>query len=193
MGGNKESRWEWRIFSDAPFTALAPLFSRLKASNHKRSRDIYLISDEIEHGVNIKIRGGIMDAKLLLDASPTGVERWSPLWRCGFPPEQKDLPRISGTCGAGLAARLTRGGTDDTENLRFVAVDKDRSIYIVENTIIEVGTADFPSVRMYTICAEGRDLALVEQFARGCRMERELVASYPAMLRRVLERSRPGN
>lgn len=193
MAGNKESRWEWRIFSDAPFTALEPLFRRLRVSNHKRNRDVYIISEEISPGVNIKIRGGVMDAKLLLEASPTGVERWSPLWRCHFPPAPEDMPQIAGACGAALAARLTRGGTDDTENLRFVAVDKERSIYIVENTIIEVGTADFPSLRMYTICAEGRDLALVEQFARGCRMEREPVTSYPAMLRRLLKRPRSGD
>lgn len=193
MAGNKESRWEWRVFSDAPFTALAPLFRRLSASNHKRNRDVYLISDEIAPGVNIKIRGGVMDAKLLLEASPMGVERWSPLWRCSFPPAPEDMPQISSACGAALAARLTRGGTGDTENLRFVAVDKARSIYIVENTIIEVGTADFPGLRMFTLCAEGRALALVEQFARGCRMEREPVTSYPAMLRRLLERPRHGN
>jgi hypothetical protein len=185
MNPRNEARWEWRVFSDRPFDALAPLFDRLQPSNRKQNADIYIISPDTD--ANLKIRNNMLDVKTLLEKSRSGAERWSPVFRCSFPPQEDSLAELEKQTGFKAPAAFWRGN-GETEWPRLVRVEKDRSIYVVEKTIIETGTADFCGERRWTLCAEGLDLEQIEYFAQGCGLAAQPVMGYVKMLKEYLLR-----
>ena len=183
MDVKNEARWEWRVFAEAPFASLTPLFARLTPANSKKNSDIYIISPSTD--ANLKIRNNMLDVKTLLETAASGAERWSPAFRCAFPPQADSLPEIRKRAGAAVPASFWRGEAAG-EWPRLVRVDKQRDIYVVEKTIIETGTADFCGRRLWTLCAEGLDLAQIEYFARGCRLAERPVTGYVKMLKTFL-------
>ena len=185
MNPRNEARWEWRVFSKRPFDALAPLFDRLQPSNRKQNTDIYIVSPDTD--ANLKIRNNMLDVKTLLEKSPGGAERWSPVFRCSFPPQEDSLAELEHQTGFKAPDAFWRGN-GETEWPRLVRVEKDRSIYVVEKTIIETGTADFCGERLWTLCAEGLDLEQIEYFARGCGLASQPVMGYIKMLKEYLLR-----
>lgn len=185
MNPRNEARWEWRVFSKRPFDALAPLFDRLQPSNRKQNTDIYIVSPDTD--ANLKIRNNMLDVKTLLEKSPGGAERWSPVFRCSFPPQDDSLAELEHQTGFKAPDAFWRGN-GETEWPRLVRVEKDRSIYVVEKTIIETGTADFCGERLWTLCAEGLDLEQIEYFARGCGLASQPVMGYIKMLKEYLLR-----
>ena len=183
MDGKNEARWEWRLFASEPFAFLAPLFARLTPANSKKNSDIYLISPATN--ANLKIRNTMLDVKTLLATAPSGAERWSPAFRCAFPPQAEAAAQIAERTGFTAPASFWRGEAAG-DWPRLVRVDKQRDIYVVEKTIIETGTADFCGRRLWTLCAEGLDLAQIEYFARGCHLFDRPVTGYVKMLKTFL-------
>lgn len=189
MDNQSASRWEWRIFSDAPFDSLAALFKRLRVSHSKNDTDTYIIS--AASGANIKVRNSVLDIKLLYDEhSHIGAEHWHPAFRCDFPPSAGDAEKISVCSGvilpASLPSEMPDGRVRGAEGLYSVTVCKKRRIYLVENTIIETGTADFCGIRKYTLCAECSNLSQIEYFVKGCHLEYCKVTNYVTMLKDIL-------
>ena len=161
------------------------MFDRLQPSNHKQNTDIYIVSPDTD--ANLKIRNNMLDVKTLLEKSPGGAERWSPVFRCSFPPQEDSLAELEHQTGFKAPDAFWRGN-GETEWPRLVRVEKDRSIYVVEKTIIETGTADFCGERLWTLCAEGLDLEQIEYFARGCGLASQPVMGYIKMLKEYLLR-----
>lgn len=178
------SRWEWRIFSEKPLNRLAPLFKKLHRANAKKNRDLYVVSRLTD--ANLKIREGMLEIKIMLEASPCGAERWRPAFRCPFPPSQELFANISGYTGLSLPLEFEEGIIRPTDQLAVVEIEKSRDIYLVENTIIETGTARFEGHKLWSLCAESADLSQLQYFIRGCHMENEHTESYVTLLKKYL-------
>lgn len=184
MTDKTKARWEWRVFSTKPFTRLAPLFDKMTAAHSKSDKDIYILREDLD--ANIKVRNGRLDIKLLTETAPCGAEKWAPAFRCDFPPDAAARAAIRELCGAELPDMTSENSHPDADGFRFVEVVKERDIFVVESTIIEIGTADLLDTRMWTLCAESEHLDQIEYFVKGCRMESERVTGYAAMLKAAL-------
>ena len=185
MGMTTEARWEWRIFSEVPIARFAPFLRRLKAANHKADTDTYIVAKNTN--ANIKIREETLDIKLITGISELHAERWRPAFRTHFPPRIEEFAAIAGCTGADLPASFSQGALPDFEELRSVTVHKKRDIFLVENAIIEYGTIIVMGAKKWTFCVESADLAQVECFIRGARMEKERAENYVTFLKNFLK------
>src|SRR4051794_7534041 len=74
-------RWEWRTFAgavpraDVVFDALTPV-------SVEESDEVYLLA---RGGDNVKVRGGLMDVKVLRETDAAGLQRWEPILKAAFP------------------------------------------------------------------------------------------------------------
>lgn len=185
MSAEARPRWEWRIFSAEPLTRLEPLFQRLRPANRKTDRDSYLLSRNTD--ANIKIRGMSLDIKIKTAESSLGAELWKPAYRCSFPPEAAAFAVISGFAGAALPPSFARGELPSGPSLVSAVTLKERTIYIVERTIIERGTVSVNGMTFFTLCAESEESAQVEYFIKGCGLKKEKATDYVTFLKSLAQ------
>ena len=74
-------RWEWRTFGARVKRAEAA-FADLEPKDVQESDEVYLLT---ETGSNVKIRGGLLDIKVLQKVNDAGLEQWMPVMKEGFP------------------------------------------------------------------------------------------------------------
>lgn len=183
--GTAASRWEWRIFSDAPFLSIAPVFQKLRRANRKRGTDLYVLSRLTE--ANLKIRAGVLDVKIRVGVSPFGTELWRPAFKSPFPPDAADATTITGFIGTPFPRALGREAFPAGGPLAMIEVVKERDIYMIEDTIIEAGTASFAGRTKWTLCVESEKPEQVEYFVRGCRLDGKATANYVTLLKHFLK------
>ena len=79
-------RWEWRTFGVA-FGPAEEYLAGLEPTGVQESDELYLLS---VHGDTVKVRGGLMDIKLLREVGLGGLERWEPILKAPFPLGRSD-------------------------------------------------------------------------------------------------------
>jgi len=83
-------RWEWRTFG-VQFGPAEEYLMGLTATGTQESDELYLLS---ELGDTVKVRGGLMDVKLLREVGIGGLERWEPVLKAPFPLGRGDIETV---------------------------------------------------------------------------------------------------
>src|SRR5262245_45634316 len=84
------TRWEWRIFGHR-LDAAEKWLAAHRSTGIQESDEIYFLS--LGAGV-VKVRGGLMDVKVLREVDNEGLERWEPVMKAGFPLQVADVLRV---------------------------------------------------------------------------------------------------
>jgi exopolyphosphatase / guanosine-5'-triphosphate,3'-diphosphate pyrophosphatase len=151
-------RWEWRTFG----ASFGPAEERLAASEAGRveeSDEVYLLS--LRSDASVKLRGGLLDAKRLLQTDGT-LEQWMPVFKAGLPLSEADA-----------AALLELLGVQElsSPDLREVSVRKHRAHYTVGGCMAELTEMRTKESRTRTIAVEATDPALVRDAVRDLGLE----------------------
>src|SRR6266576_1245988 len=73
-------RWEWRTFGDQFGDVDDSLGT--PSRDIEESRELYLLSAT---GENVKVRGDLLDVKVLREVDNLGLQRWEPVVKAPFP------------------------------------------------------------------------------------------------------------
>ncbi len=99
-------RWEWRTFGQH-FGAAEAAFAALTPSPVHESDELYLLPPDAGAAADsVKIRDDLMDVKTLREVAASGLERWEPVLKVGFPLAGADVERV---CDALHLARPATG------------------------------------------------------------------------------------
>jgi exopolyphosphatase / guanosine-5'-triphosphate,3'-diphosphate pyrophosphatase len=74
-------RWEWRTFSD--LAEPAPPLAALRDEPGVESYESYVLS--LRGDASVKVRGGLLDTKVLRRVDATGLQLWVPTMKAAFP------------------------------------------------------------------------------------------------------------
>jgi exopolyphosphatase / guanosine-5'-triphosphate,3'-diphosphate pyrophosphatase len=117
-------RWEWRTFGRR-FGDAEAAFAALDQEAIQESDELYFVS---RSGANVKVRGDLLDIKVLEDVDANGLEQWMPVMKVAFP--------------------LSRADTAATvDAMGIVGVDLDRDSYSLEQFVEEL-VEPHPAVRV---------------------------------------------
>ncbi|WP_380878553.1 hypothetical protein ACFB49_17420 [Sphingomonas sp. DBB INV C78] len=83
-------RWEWRTFGSR-FGIAQTHFAGLTPGAVEESDELYFLGGS---GGIAKVRGGLMDIKLLREVNAGGLERWEPVMKQGFPLPASEAARM---------------------------------------------------------------------------------------------------
>ena len=75
------TRWEWRTFGDH-FGHVNDQLEALPSTGEEQSDEVYFLSPT---GENVKVRGGLLDIKVLREVDSAGLQRWEPVVKALFP------------------------------------------------------------------------------------------------------------
>jgi exopolyphosphatase / guanosine-5'-triphosphate,3'-diphosphate pyrophosphatase len=153
-------RWEWRTFvgsvprADAVFDSLTPV-------SVEESDEVYLLG---RGGDNVKVRGGLMDVKVLRETDAAGLQRWEPILKATFPLDAEavgtvlqGLRRPAAAVpqeGLDFDALLEAAEIDASDGPRAVRVHKRRARYTVAGCLAERTVVEAGGHRTITIAAE---------------------------------------
>ncbi|HET9724169.1 MAG TPA: Ppx/GppA family phosphatase [Actinomycetota bacterium] len=188
-------RWEWRTFG-AHFGAAEDAFAALTPGQEQESDELYLLAGSEN---NVKIRDDLMDIKVLREVGATGLERWEPVMKVGFPLSSADASRV---CEA-LGLAPPRAGDDYTldrfaaelvepsDSVRPVQVHKRRARYMVGGCMAELSDVEAGGRSTRTIAIESEDPAAVIAAVRDVGLDGYINTSYPVGLARLVDGEDP--
>ena len=159
-------RWEWRTFGTR-FPRAEAVFAGLETKGVQETDEVYLLT---EKGANVKVRGGLLDSKVLQKVNDWGLEQWLPVMKKGFPASAAtvrdvftamqvtppDLAREHYTFDQFLAEVIA-----PTPGVRAVRVHKRRLRYLVGGCTSELSDVTVEGVATRTIAVETDDPAAV--------------------------------
>jgi exopolyphosphatase/guanosine-5'-triphosphate,3'-diphosphate pyrophosphatase len=184
-------RWEWRTFGSRLARAAA-YFEKLESSAIQESDEVYLLG-----GVNAiaKVRGGLMDIKLLREVNAAGLERWEPVMKQGFPLPAADAAKVFEYLG--LAAPQANRKDYTLEQfldelaapgrLRPVKVHKRRVRYTVEGCTSELSDIRADGIPHRTVAIESEDAAAVVSAVASVGLEGWINTNYARALQALLD------
>lgn len=157
-------RWEWRTFGDN-FGKAEENIKKNKLGNYKRSSEKYILSRNSNE--NCKIRDDLMDIKSLQQINDDKLEQWYPTLKETFPMSKETIE----TLFRDFFKVEVPGFRRDTytyeeyldelvapcKDLVIVDVYKERSIYVINQAIVEIAETTFNRIPMRTICVEHED------------------------------------
>ncbi|HEX4687445.1 MAG TPA: hypothetical protein VH228_11740, partial [Nocardioides sp.] len=73
-------RWEWRTFA---VLDVDPLLAPTRSAEPVESDESYILSEYAE--ASVKIRGGVLDVKVLTRVDGAGLQQWVPTMKATFP------------------------------------------------------------------------------------------------------------
>ena len=189
-------RWEWRTFGPSFGTADDGL-AKLAPGDPEESVELYLLArDE----ANVKIRGGLMDIKLLRDVDADGLERWEPVLKEGFPLSGDLVGQVLNALGMANTS-VSRPAYDLDQLLdelirpsgavREARIQKRRTRFDVGGCTGELTdvSADGRSTR--TVAVEAEDPDAVLEAVRALGLEAYVNTSYPKGLTALLDDAAP--
>ena len=175
-------RWEWRALG-VRFGAAEEMFQPTGAP--QTSDELYLLSAA---EVNVKIRGGLLDVKVLRETNADGLERWEPVMKEGFPLAADDVVAVLGFLGVDASA-LAREAYDEAQlrsevidpagGVRAVAVHKVRTRVTVGGCMAEIADVEAAGRSTRTIAIEGEDPVAVAVAVREVNLDGWRNTSYP--------------
>ncbi len=187
-------RYEFRVWADD----LGAQRKRLEAAasgKAQESGETYIVS-ALTDATNVKIRGGLLDIKELLDVNG-GLERWTPTLKEPFPiaasiiggkilPGLKvDAPKFARE--AYTLEQLVAEVVRPSAKLRAVELTKNRTQFAVKGT-----TAEFTIVRLkdgattQTVAVESEDAAAVRAVAKELGLDGAANVSYVKALKKMV-------
>ncbi|MFC7492616.1 MULTISPECIES: Ppx/GppA family phosphatase [unclassified Nocardioides] len=182
-------RWEWRTFGD--FADANATLASLRAIAATRSDEVYLLSRTRD--ASVKVRGGLLDVKLLQHVDGAGLQLWVPKSKAAFPVAESTLAMTFEALGL-PAPRRPRYSYDElvqevharSEDVRVVDVHKARRRAVLDGCMVEYTdlTVDGTSVR--TVAVESPDRELVTATIRRLGLEGRRNTCVPAGLRSLL-------
>ena len=159
-------RWEWRTFGTR-FRRAEAVFAGLESRGVQETDEIYLLT---EQGSNVKIRGGLLDIKVLRTVNDAGLEQWEPVMKEGFPASAATLRDVF-TAMHVTPPALTRDsytfdefmteGVAPTSAVRAAKVHKRRVRYVVGGCTSELSDVTVDGIATRTIAVESEDAAAV--------------------------------
>jgi exopolyphosphatase/guanosine-5'-triphosphate,3'-diphosphate pyrophosphatase len=180
-------RWEWRVFGD-DLGAAEDALAALTPGPVVESDELYLLcpSDAI-----VKVRGGLVDVKLLREVDADGLERWEPVLKLGFPLPAAEVPTVFDSLGVAAPPR-TRGAytldqflaelAEPSGLIRAVRVHKRRVRYILDGCMAEIADVMADGRPARTIAAESEDASAVIAAIRSIGLDGYANTSYPRAL-----------
>jgi exopolyphosphatase/guanosine-5'-triphosphate,3'-diphosphate pyrophosphatase len=187
-------RYEFRVWGDN-LDAQRQRLEAAAAGKSQESGETYIVS-ALTDTTNVKIRGGLLDIKELLDLDG-GLERWTPTLKEPFPIAaaiigskilpglRVDAPRFARDAYTleQLIAEIVRPHA----KLHAVELTKNRTQYPVKGT-----TAEFTIVRLkdggntQTVAVESEDAAAVRAVAKELGLDGAPNVSYVKALKRMV-------
>jgi exopolyphosphatase/guanosine-5'-triphosphate,3'-diphosphate pyrophosphatase len=185
-------RWEWRVFG-AGHGAEEDAVAALTPARAEESDEIYFLSAA---GNSVKVRGGLMDVKLLREVDADGLERWEPVMKSGFPLPAGEVASVFDALGVAAPA-LTRDAytleqflaelVEPSDAVRVVRVHKRRARYPLGGCMAEVVDLEADGRSTRSIAVESEDPAAVIGAVRGLGLDRQGNTSYPRGLAALLD------
>lgn len=184
-------RWEWRVFDASPSATLGVVDTA--GLPREASNEIYLLSASSPH--NVKVRGGQLDVKRLLERDEYGFELWRPVFKRAFPIDAADLSPVWSAWGIappppGRSSysldELLRDVVEPNELLREVRVEKERARLTIGECRAEHALLTVAGARWETLAIEDEDpmrLLRARRLLAGVQLE---PTDYPRLLKHVL-------
>lgn len=181
-------RWEWRAFGRRFEQAQAQL-AALTAQGTQESDEIYLLSARKD--ANVKMRGDLMDIKVLRQVNAEGLEQWMPLLKAAFPLPATDAAKVLPALGLPLSflARTAYTLEDFLHELvgrgaaiSAVKVHKRRVRYTIGGCMAEFTDVIADGHALSTIAVESEDPAAVIRAVRQLGLSGYTNTSYPSAL-----------
>jgi exopolyphosphatase/guanosine-5'-triphosphate,3'-diphosphate pyrophosphatase len=189
-------RWEWRTFG-REFGEGEERLSALEGARVVEGRETYILPPM--DGVNVKIRGGALDIKLLRAVNESRLERWEPVFKAPFPLSHDEVARLFSTLR--LPEEPVPHGEYDEERflseviagvpaLRAVPVTKKRFGHVLRGAALEWADLVVDGHPVRTVCVEHEDAALVSSLVREFGFERFENLNYIRAIRKIVEGER---
>ncbi len=166
-------RWEWRTFGDDFSSVQRRIAARAGADPRVRSSDeVYILSSASND--NTKIRNDTMDIKTLQKVDDRGLELWLPVLKERFPISDTTLeetfvawkvapPVMDRSCDR---ERFLSEVVASHDQLKSVAVFKERHGYLIDDLIVEVAFLHFDGQPVQTVAVEMEDPSKVMTLVR---------------------------
>jgi exopolyphosphatase/guanosine-5'-triphosphate,3'-diphosphate pyrophosphatase len=160
-------RWEWRTFA-AGFPDVETRLAHVEQGLVEDSDETYLLS--VASGASVKVRGGQMDVKELVETNADGLEQWRPILKASFPLPAADAAATLEALGVEPPAVAREAYTfeqllaelvDPQPKLRAVAVHKHRAHYTVHGCMVELSSFATEAGDRQTLAVESTDPAAV--------------------------------
>ena len=163
MAGKIIPRWEWRTFGEN-FGVSEEKIKAYELGNFKKSSEKYILSANSNE--NCKVRDELMDIKSLQQINDDKLEQWYPTLKEGFPLSQETIIMLCKDFFKVEVPAMDKEAYDfeayielckSVKDLVVVDVYKERSIYVINEAIVEIAETKFNGVPMRTICVEHTD------------------------------------
>jgi exopolyphosphatase/guanosine-5'-triphosphate,3'-diphosphate pyrophosphatase len=185
-------RWEWRTFGDLDDED--PAFASLRAEPAAESHDSYVLS--MYGDASVKVRAGLLDAKILQRVNRAGLQLWVPTMKAGFPIDHATLVAVFEALGAPLPttprARTSREELLDDlvgarSDLRVVETRKRRRRSQLDGCMVELSDFTVDGRTTRTVAAESPDPDLVIRTVRRLGLEGRRNTCVAAGLKSLLD------
>ena len=156
-------RWEWRTFGES-FGEAEEKIKAYPLDNFKKSEEKYILSRNSND--NTKIRDDLMDIKRLQQVNEDTLEQWFPVMKAEFPLAKAQVEELCKEYFKVAVPELTQDSYTYDEyvslmgaqpDLCVVDVYKERSIYKINDAIVEIAEAKFNGKPTRTVCVEHAD------------------------------------
>jgi exopolyphosphatase/guanosine-5'-triphosphate,3'-diphosphate pyrophosphatase len=184
-------RWEWRTFGDDldAIDALGPL--RTAAS--EESEETYLLSMHVD--ASVKVRGGVLDVKVLQRVDGAGLQLWLPTMKAPFPLDPDAVATAFAALGApppttrpsGLSIAQLVELVAPRDDLRVVATRKRRRRAVVDDCMVELTEVSAEGRTIRTVAVESPDPDLVSRTIGRLGLDGRPNVCVPMGLRSVLD------
>ena len=185
-------RWEWRTFGH-DFGAALDSFTPLTPEKVQHSDEVYLVARS--PGVNVKIRDGLLDIKVLERVDSNGLEQWRPVSKEAFPlspsaaaslRQALGLPQAAGASGSLSLDQLLTEIAPFGGPVRVANVSKSRNRYTAHGCTAEVTDLVVNGKAVRTAAIEDADPAKVIAAVAAMGLGGYENTSYPRGLRKVI-------
>ena len=172
-------RWEWRTFGKE-FGASEEKIKSYELGNFKKSSEKYILTAKTSEQ-NCKIRDDLMDIKSLKQVNADKLEQWYPTMKEAFPMKKEVIADLFKNYFMVEVPEFARDEytydqyldelVKPAKDLEIVEVYKERSIYVISETTVEIAETQFNGVPNRTICVEHEDPELVMKVVRDLGLE----------------------
>ncbi|WP_028660038.1 hypothetical protein [Nocardioides insulae] len=143
-------RWEWRTFGDLPDD---PVWGFLRGVAPVESREHYLLS--LHGDASVKVRAGLLDAKILRALNDAGLQLWVPTMKSPFPLDEAEVAAVLEALGDPGTTR-PMGGVADVGSLAALVGARPGLRVVQTRKLRRQGTLDGCMVELTDLTADGR-------------------------------------
>ena len=189
------SRWEWRTFG----RRFEGIDDRLgtPSGDTEETEELYFLSPT---GANVKVRGDLLDIKVLREVDRVGLERWEPVVKAPFPLTEADVaaafeglrqPVPTLARDAYTVEQFVTELVDPSPTIRTVPVRKRRTRYTVHGCQAELSEVDADHQTIRTIAVETEDGATLWAAVKALGLSERVNTSVPEGIRRLVDDDPP--